>query len=78
VDKLLSPEEAGEILGIGAEATRRLCSDGHLTHIRWGAKGARIRIRRRDLDAFIDAHEVPAADRSKPVLDQLRRRKQSA
>lgn len=74
IDKLLSPEEAGEILGIGADATRRLCSDGHLTYVRLGQdrQRGRIRIRPRDLEAFIDSRLVPAADRTNPVLAQLK------
>lgn len=75
MERLLSPEEAGEILGIGAEATRRLCSDGHLAYVRLGQdrQRGRIRIRPRDLQAFIDSRLIPATDHTNPRLAELRR-----
>jgi excisionase family DNA binding protein len=79
VDKVYSPEEAGEVLGLSADAIRRLCNDGLIAHTRIGKrKGARIRIRERALEAFMDAHEVPAVDRTNPVLAEIRRRRREA
>jgi excisionase family DNA binding protein len=77
MDRLLSPDQAGEILGIGTEATRRLCNDGHLAYVRLGnSKNGRIRIRPSDLQAFIDARTVQARPAEQnPALARIRDRR---
>jgi excisionase family DNA binding protein len=49
-DDLLSAPEAAEVLGMSKSWVYRKIEDGELTHVRLGAK---IRVRRSDLDAFI-------------------------
>lgn len=72
MDRLLSPEQAGEILGITADTVRRLAKNRHLTSVKLGG---RVRIRPGDLQAFIDSRVVEAVDRTNPTLARIHERR---
>ena len=76
MERLLSPEEAGEILAVTADTVRRLCKDGRLAHVKLGER-SRVRIRPRDLEAFIDARVVPVKDTANPALVRIRERRKN-
>jgi len=48
----VSISEAGRYLGVSADTVRRLIHAGHIPHARIGAS---IRIRRTDLEAYLDS-----------------------
>ena len=53
-DRLLRVKEAAEQLAVSPKAVYRLCESGALAHHRFGVGRGTIRIRQRDLYAFID------------------------
>ena len=60
-DSLIRPREAAEILQISAASVYRLLSNGRLPAIQVGPRS--LRIRRADLDQFIDARvRLPTAE----------------
>jgi len=78
MERLLSPEEAGEYLGLTADAVRRLAKAGHITHVKLGDKASsRTRFRVRDLEAYVNTRVVEATDRTNSKLVSIRQRRQS-
>jgi excisionase family DNA binding protein len=77
VERLLRPDEAGAILGITADAIRRLARDGRIAHVKLGEKdGGRMRFRPSDLQAFIDGRVVAARPAEpNPALARIRDRR---
>lgn len=58
VPLLLSPAAAAAYVGIGEKNFKRLMSQGVFKEIRTGAKGGRIKIRRSDLDTWVEGLEA--------------------
>lgn len=64
----VSVAEAGRYLGVSADTVRRLIHAGDIPHARIGAS---IRIRRADLDAYLDSctstewHPIPGRGRQR-------------
>lgn len=52
--RLLRVREAAEELAVSAKVVYRLCESGDIPHHRIGVGRGSIRIRREDLDVFID------------------------
>ena len=78
MDKLLTPDEAAAILGVGPDWVRRRCQAGELEHIKLGpSKQAQIRIEQRALWAFV-AGRVVQAKQPRTVLTDIKRRNQRA
>lgn len=68
MDKLLSTFEVAELLGVQPDWVRRRCQAGELAYIRLGGSRGPLRIRERDLEAFIAARVVEAKrDRIAPA-----------
>ena len=60
-DKMITVEEAAELLGTGERFVRRLIAERRIAFTRCGAPGSPVRIAERDLIAFVSAGRVEAA-----------------
>lgn len=72
MDKLLTPKDVAEILGIGAEAARkRMISIPGVIDIGCGKKNALLRIHESDLKAYLQMRRVHGA---LPTIERRPRR----
>ena len=80
MDKLLTPEQAAEALGLTADTIRRMARAGRIAYVKLGGHDrGRMRFRPADLQAFIDSQLVPAQQPSaNPLVSQLKRRNRKA
>lgn len=66
---MLTPKQAAEKIGVSDSLIYEWCSQGLLTHYRFGRKGRRgkILIEEKDLDAFLDACRQEPAPPAPPL-----------